>query len=124
MALHRLMTPYFMHNLNNESGYIVGLKVALASEEVRELAGQRAQKARKRIKDMQDQRTALLESDALKLSHCNSDISPSEIFRNKIAEEEKTANEMEFLASHAPIGAKYLLNWEDLYRLGVVASRY
>lgn len=57
-------------------------------------------------------------------ANTNADIDPRDAFKEKIESEKARAVEMEFLAEHISLDAVYILNWEDLYRIGIVESKY
>lgn len=109
---------------------IEGLKITVPGTEVQRLLSERAnyyrskaERYRKTWEALQATMGALdVEEEAPKLSSMNRD--PREEAKNGMERNEGKAQESEFLAKWIDTSAVFLLDKDDLYRLGVVESRY
>lgn len=109
---------------------IEGLKVTVSGTELRELCHARAEHHRNRAAQY-DKKLAVLEpddsdSEAGKMAGLmgSTTANPAKQLQERRNEHVQQAEELTFIAKHLDTDERYLLDREDLQRIGVVAGRY
>lgn len=100
---------------------IEGLKVTVDGAEVRELCVKRAAHHRERAAAYAEQITNMQNMAVEGMNYTNGD--PVRALTEKKAEHEGQADELDFIAAHIA-GGSYMLQREDLHRLGICKNRY
>jgi hypothetical protein len=101
---------------------IEGLKVTIAGTELRDLCETRSKYHLNRV---QGYKTKLEQVKGLDLSGSGkSSVDPTEEIENKIREHDLSAAELQFIADHLDTHESYLLDRNDLYKLGVTSRSY
>jgi N12 class adenine-specific DNA methylase len=98
---------------------IEGLKVFVKADELKQLCIARADHHKGRAEHYRSQLPTL---DAL--NNPNSSMRPGEAARAKIVEHEANEAELRFVAEHLDKNETYMLNRDDLGRLGIVRNRW
>ena len=101
---------------------IEGLQVKVVGQELRELCETRSKYHSERALVYEQQAKAMEEA---KIEGANvSGGDPVQNLKSKMESHLAEADEMKFIAAHIDINECYLLGREDLYKLGIVKSKY
>lgn len=101
---------------------IEGIKVTISGGELKGLCLAEAQRNRDRAKVYTDQRANFEAAEIEAMQYTNGD--PKKALSDRIAAHLRTAEEMEFIAEHVKLAEDYLLDYGDLYGLGIIKAAY
>ncbi len=102
---------------------IQGLKVTVNTEELRELCAARAEHHRERAQAYAEQ-VASFEAAQLETRSNFTGKNPREALRDKQREHLDNANELDFIGTHLKVGEEYMLEREDLRKIGIAKERW
>lgn len=101
---------------------IEGLKVTITGAELRELCLKRSDHHLQRVEAYAAQEASMSQNQIEGMSYSGGD--PKKVLTEKRKQHEWEASELQFIATHLDPSEKYLLEGEDLIKLGICKSRY
>ena len=101
---------------------IEGLKVTVDGKELVTLCKDRVRHHLERARTYQEQIVSMKQAAIEGMAYTNGD--PIRALEEKRVQHESEAAEMQFISDHIDAAQTYLLNREDLVKLGITKSRY